>query len=128
VTAQITLSDQRQLAVKVAASGAGDFAWPALPQTRAGSVPGDSILVEPCAKNTSENFTLSRDRLAQQGIHADSIIVGCRPYQQRRAYGIARKIWPELEAMCTREPTSLDECIVQIGDTDRPDRRRMEEP
>lgn len=79
-------------------------------------VPPDSVLIEPKAKNTSENFTLTRKLLVKNGIHAQSVIVMSRPYQQRRAYATCKKVWPEVEVLCASLPLSLDDYVTKIGD------------
>jgi uncharacterized SAM-binding protein YcdF (DUF218 family) len=82
-------------------------------------VPDDKILIETASKTTAENFTLTRELLASQGIEPASVIVICRPYQQRRAYGTCRKLWPEVDVRCASLPLPLDEYVEMIGDVDR---------
>jgi hypothetical protein len=47
-----------------------------------------------------------------------SVTLVSRPYQQRRAYGIARKLWSEVDVTCSVQPVDLDAYLDQIGDTD----------
>ncbi|MDF5758174.1 YdcF family protein [Spongiactinospora sp. TRM90649] len=82
-------------------------------------VPVGAVLVEPRATNTGENFSYTRDLLAEQGIAVTSAILISRPYQQRRAYATCRKVWPELEVLCASLPLSLDDYVASIGDVDR---------
>lgn len=79
-------------------------------------VPADSVLIEPVAKNTSENITLTRDLLMTNGIKAQSLILMSRPYQQRRAYATCKKVWPEVDVLCASLPLPLDAYVASIGD------------
>ncbi|SDI16530.1 hypothetical protein SAMN05192558_101344 [Actinokineospora alba] len=56
---------------------------------------------------------------ADADIHPASIMLISRPYQQRRAYATCRKVWPEVEVICSSRPLPLDEYIATIGDVDR---------
>jgi uncharacterized SAM-binding protein YcdF (DUF218 family) len=82
-------------------------------------VPDDAILIETRAINTGQNIKLTRKLLADEGIDVVSAILISRPYQQRRAYSTAKKLWPELEIICASRPLPLDEYIVSIGDVNR---------
>ncbi|MFC8035324.1 YdcF family protein [Streptomyces griseoincarnatus] len=79
-------------------------------------VPADAILVEPNARNTGENITFSRALLADRGIAVSSVLLVCKPYEERRAYATARKLWPEVEWVCASAPMSFAEYIASIGD------------
>ncbi|MFD7301132.1 YdcF family protein [Streptomyces pharetrae] len=79
-------------------------------------VPADAILVEPNARNTGENITFSRALLAAQGIAVPSALLVCKPYEERRAYATARKLWPDAEWVCASAPMSFAEYIASIGD------------
>ncbi|MFD2474533.1 YdcF family protein [Amycolatopsis silviterrae] len=80
-------------------------------------VPDGAILVEPTARNTGENITLSRKLLEAREIK--SVVLISRPYQQRRAYATCKKLWPEIAVTCASQPLPLDEYILGIGDVDR---------
>jgi uncharacterized SAM-binding protein YcdF (DUF218 family) len=82
-------------------------------------VPDAAILVEPHATNTGQNIELTRELLAQHEIHVRSAILISRPYQQRRAYSTAKKLWPELEITCASRPLPLGEYVESIGDVNR---------
>lgn len=82
-------------------------------------VPSEAILIDPDATNTSENIKNTRALLDSNGIPASSLILASRPYQQRRAYATAKKIWPEIEVLCTSRPLPLDEYVKTIDDTDK---------
>lgn len=82
-------------------------------------VPDEAILVEPRARNTGENVTFSRDLLAAEGIAPKSVLLVSRPYQERRAYATCRKLWPEVEVVCTSQQVDLDTYAAGIGDIPR---------
>lgn len=82
-------------------------------------VPREAILVEPRATNTSENLTFTRDLLQQHGVEARTATLISRPYQQRRAYATAQKVWPELEIVCSARTQELGDYIASIGDESR---------
>ncbi|WP_433465520.1 YdcF family protein [Spirillospora sp. CA-128828] len=82
-------------------------------------VPDEAILVEPKAANTGQNIEFTRKLLADRGIEVNTATLISRPYQQRRAYSTARKLWPDLEIICASRPLPLDEYIVSIGDVNR---------
>lgn len=81
-------------------------------------VPDNAILTEARARSTVENITLTRQLLADHGHQVDSVTLISRPYQQRRAYNITRKLWPEIDVICSVQPIDLPDYLNQIGDTD----------
>lgn len=82
-------------------------------------VPAESILTETQSRNTPENITFSRQLLHAQQIPVASVILLSRPYQQRRAYGIFKKLWPDIHVMCSAEQVPLDAYLIGIGDPKR---------
>ncbi|MBT0773585.1 YdcF family protein [Kineosporia sp. J2-2] len=83
-------------------------------------VPDEVILVEPEARNTGDNITLTRELLRSHGTEPKSLTLVSRPYQQRRAYATCRKLWPEVETVqCASLPLALDDYVAGIGDADR---------
>ncbi|MDN5893291.1 MAG: YdcF family protein [Nocardioides sp.] len=82
-------------------------------------VPTQAILIESHATSTGENFTLTRGLLHGRGIHTRSATIISRPYQQRRAYATARRLWPDLDVTCSARTQSLTDYIASIGDTER---------
>jgi uncharacterized SAM-binding protein YcdF (DUF218 family) len=82
-------------------------------------VPPGAVLVEGRATNTGENLRFTRDLLAERGIEAHSVLLMCRPYQQRRAFATCRKLWPEVEVVCASRPLPLDEYVRGVGDANR---------
>ncbi len=82
-------------------------------------VPDEAVLVEPHARNTGENITLTRRLLAERGVPVGTVTLVCKPYQQRRAYATCRKLWPELAVRCSASHTSLDDYLPTIDDEER---------
>lgn len=82
-------------------------------------VPDGAIRVEPKARNTGENMTFTRDLLAAEGITPKSVMLISRPYQERRAFATCRKLWPEVEIVCTSQQVDLDTYAAGIGDIPR---------
>ncbi|PWI05868.1 hypothetical protein DIZ27_36705 [Streptomyces sp. NWU339] len=79
-------------------------------------VPDSAILVEPNAANTGQNITLTRDLLAAAGIAPTTVMLISKPYMERRSFATARKLWPDVEIVCTSEPLELDDYFKSIGD------------
>ncbi|MFF1559838.1 YdcF family protein [Streptomyces sp. NPDC058279] len=79
-------------------------------------VPDSAILVEPQARNTGENIRFSRSLLAAQGIPVESVLLVSKPYEERRAYATARKLWPEVEIVSASAPMTLGEYADSIQD------------
>jgi hypothetical protein len=82
-------------------------------------VPDTAMLLEEDARNTGENFILTRALLDREGIHPESATIISRPYQQRRAYATCQKLWPELEVICSSRPQTLADYIAAIRDQDK---------
>jgi uncharacterized SAM-binding protein YcdF (DUF218 family) len=82
-------------------------------------VPADAIMVEPGATNTQENFELTRALLDGHRISVNSALVMSRPYQQRRAFATAKKLWPELDVVCASNPLTLGDYVRNIGDANK---------
>ncbi|GAB2880183.1 hypothetical protein GCM10022245_14150 [Streptomyces mayteni] len=72
--------------------------------------------MEPDAANTGQNIAFARRLLQETGIAVDSVLLICKPYMERRAYATCRRVWPEVEVVCTSEPLSLDDYVKSIGD------------
>ncbi|MGW5307286.1 YdcF family protein [Streptomyces griseoluteus] len=79
-------------------------------------VPADVILVEPRARNTGENIRFSRALLEEHRAAVSSVLLVSKPYEERRAYATARKLWPEVEWVSASTPMSLADYIDSIGD------------
>ncbi|MFF4098258.1 YdcF family protein [Streptomyces sp. NPDC001903] len=80
-------------------------------------VPSSAVLVEPRARNTGENIRFSRQLLEEAGIEVSSVLLISKPYEERRAYATARKLWPEVEIVSASSPMTLEEYVDSIGDT-----------
>ncbi|MGW5210872.1 YdcF family protein [Streptomyces sp. NPDC004051] len=79
-------------------------------------VPADVILVEPRARNTGENIRFSRALLEEHQVAVSSVLLVSKPYEERRAYATARKLWPEVEWLSTSTPMTLTEYVDSLGD------------
>ncbi|MGA5652651.1 YdcF family protein [Streptomyces seoulensis] len=79
-------------------------------------VPADVILVEPRARNTGENIRFSRALLKQHQVVVSSALLVSKPYEERRAYATARKLWPEVEWVSASTTLTLADYIDSIGD------------
>ncbi|MFD3822314.1 YdcF family protein [Streptomyces sp. NPDC058625] len=79
-------------------------------------VPADAILVEPRARNTGENISFSRALLEEHRAAVSSVLLISKPYEERRAYATACKLWPEVEWLSASTPMTLTEYVDSIGD------------
>ncbi|WP_411091780.1 YdcF family protein [Streptomyces sp. 049-1] len=79
-------------------------------------VPADAILVEPRARNTGENIRFSRALLEDHLTTVPSALLVTKPYEERRAYATACKLWPEVEWVCASSPMTLTDYVNSIGD------------
>ncbi|MBT1184144.1 YdcF family protein [Streptomyces sp. CJ_13] len=79
-------------------------------------VPSSAVLVEPRARNTGENIRFSRELLHEAGVDISSVLLISKPYEERRAYATARKLWPGVEIVSASSPMTLDEYVTSIGD------------
>ncbi|MCX4991368.1 MULTISPECIES: YdcF family protein [unclassified Streptomyces] len=79
-------------------------------------VPADAIIIEPKARNTGENIRFSRALLEAGRVSVSSVLLVSKPYEERRAYATARKLWPEVEWVSASTPMSLAEYVDSIQD------------
>ncbi|MFF1845232.1 YdcF family protein [Streptomyces sp. NPDC058217] len=79
-------------------------------------VPSSDVLVEPNARNTGENIRFSKALLEESGANVSSVLLISKPYEERRAYATARKLWPEVEIMSASTPMTFDDYVDSIGD------------
>ncbi|MGA5315730.1 YdcF family protein [Streptomyces althioticus] len=79
-------------------------------------VPADAILVEPQARNTGENIRFSRALLAERRVAVSSVLLISKPYEERRAYATAQKLWPEVEWLSASAAMTLTDYVDSIGD------------
>lgn len=74
------------------------------------------MLVEPNARNTGENIRFSKALLEESGANVSSVLLISKPYEERRAYATARKLWPEVEIVSASTPMTFDDYVDSIGD------------
>jgi uncharacterized SAM-binding protein YcdF (DUF218 family) len=79
-------------------------------------VPESAVLLEPRATNTGENIEFTKAVLAEAGVTASSVLLVSKPYEERRSYGMMRKLWPEVEVVCASTSMGLEEYADSIGD------------
>ncbi|MFC8530916.1 YdcF family protein [Nocardia sp. NPDC057227] len=79
-------------------------------------VPEEAILVESRATNTGQNLEFSRELLAGRDIRSVTLV--SKPQQARRSYATCRKVWPEVETVCSFTALPFDEYVESIGDLD----------
>ncbi|MFE6282924.1 YdcF family protein [Streptomyces sp. NPDC057877] len=79
-------------------------------------VPEQAILVEPNARNTGENIRFSRALLEERQVPVSSVLLVSKPYEERRAYATARKLWPDVEWVCASTPMTLADYVDSIAD------------
>lgn len=79
-------------------------------------VPESAVLVEPKARNTGENIRFSRALLEEAGVGVESVLLVSKPYEERRAYATARKLWPGVDVVSASSPMTFEEYVDSIGD------------
>ncbi|MFD8799534.1 YdcF family protein [Streptomyces atroolivaceus] len=79
-------------------------------------VPESAILVEPKARNTGENINFARELLAEHGVEVSSVLLVSKPYEERRVYATARKLWPRVAIVSASAPMTLSEYVDSIRD------------
>ncbi|MDJ1643124.1 YdcF family protein [Streptomyces pakalii] len=79
-------------------------------------VPESAVLVEPKARNTGENIRFSRALLEEAGVDVESVLLVSKPYEERRAYATARKLWPGVDVVSASSPMTFEAYVASIGD------------
>ncbi|WP_405973587.1 YdcF family protein [Streptomyces sp. NBC_00988] len=79
-------------------------------------VPEHVILVEPNARNTGENIRFSRALLEARHESVSSVLLVSKPYEERRAYATACKLWPAVGWVSASTPMTLADYVDSIGD------------
>lgn len=79
-------------------------------------VPELAVLVEPNARNTGQNIEFSRAVLEGAGVRASSVLLVSKPYEERRAYATARKLWPDVDVVSASTPMTLEEYVDSLKD------------
>jgi uncharacterized SAM-binding protein YcdF (DUF218 family) len=80
-------------------------------------VPDEAILVEPAARNTGENIVFTRALLAERAVRSVTLVT--RPYQQRRAYATAKRLWPGVDVVCASKAESFEDHLTGEEDAER---------
>ncbi|WP_420169090.1 YdcF family protein [Streptomyces violaceoruber] len=78
-------------------------------------VPSSAVLVEPKARNTGENISFSKALLEEAGAEVSSVLLVSKPYEERRAYATASKLWPGVEFVSASTPMTFDDYVETIG-------------
>jgi uncharacterized SAM-binding protein YcdF (DUF218 family) len=78
----------------------------------AAGVPVDKIWLEPEAKNTGDNFNLSRALLEAKGCHVKEVIAVTKPYMERRVLATGQVRWPDVNLMVASQPCTLEEYLA----------------
>ncbi|MFG3147207.1 YdcF family protein [Streptomyces sp. NPDC048243] len=79
-------------------------------------VPSSVVLVEPNARNTGDNIKFSRAVLEEAGVQVTSVLLISKPYEERRAYATACKLWPGIEFVSASTPMTFEEYVDSIQD------------
>ena len=94
-------------------------------------VPSDKIIREDAAKNTGDNFALTRKLLDKIGIAFKTALVVTKPYMERRALATADVQWPDKQVIVTSPSAKMadyltqspkgitDEISIMVGDAQR---------
>jgi uncharacterized SAM-binding protein YcdF (DUF218 family) len=72
-------------------------------------VPERAMLLESRSTNTGDNVVFTRALLEQRGLAVRSVLAVQKPYMERRAYAVIRKLWPEIEVRVTSPQLSFEE-------------------
>lgn len=79
-------------------------------------VPESAVLVEPRARNTGQNIVYSKELLEAAGLAVSSVLLVSKPYEERRAYATACKLWPEVEIVSASVSMSFGEYVASMAD------------
>ncbi len=93
-------------------------------------VPQNHIIMETEAKNTGDNFTLSKKLLTKLNIFPQTGLIVSKPYMAKRAWATGAKQWPEVQWVSTPQQMSFEnylsdetplerEINVMVGDLQR---------
>jgi uncharacterized SAM-binding protein YcdF (DUF218 family) len=84
----------------------------------AAGVPQEKILLETQARNTGENFSLSKKVLDEHGIEFYSLLAVTKPYMERRAFATGSQQIPGKEITVTSPPGSFEEYFAYYEGTE----------
>ncbi|MFD8795704.1 YdcF family protein [Streptomyces vinaceus] len=76
----------------------------------------EDVLMEPNARNTGENIRFARALLEDAGRPIESVLLISKPYEERRAYATARKLWPGVEVISASTSMTFSAYFDSIGD------------
>ncbi|GHB58794.1 hypothetical protein GCM10010331_53250 [Streptomyces xanthochromogenes] len=79
-------------------------------------VPASAVLIESRARNTGENIRFSRELLEGAHVDVSSVFLVSKPYEERRVYATARKVWPEVEFVSASSSMTLEQYVDSVGD------------
>ncbi|MFC8703406.1 YdcF family protein [Streptomyces anulatus] len=79
-------------------------------------VPSAAMLVEPNARNTGQNISFSKALLEEAEVDVSSVLLVCKPYEERRAYATALKLWPAVAVVCASPSLTFSDYVNSIGD------------
>ena len=74
-------------------------------------VPKDHIIIERDAKNTGDNFALSKELCFNMGLHPQTGVIVCKPYMAKRAWATGVKQWREVQWQVRVPPIPFDEYL-----------------
>ena len=75
---------------------------------RKAGVPRKKMLTENKSTNTGENVLFTRSLLHKKGILPQTVIIVQKPYMERRAYAVVKKVWPEVDCITTSPPIPFE--------------------
>ncbi len=75
-------------------------------------VPESAVITECRSRNTGENFTFTREKLASLGIVPKTAIATSKPYMARRVWATGTKQWPEVRWITSVPPLSFSEYVT----------------
>lgn len=76
---------------------------------RNAGVPETLILVEKESRNTGDNFTFTARLIKDKSLDFKSFLVVHKPYDERRDFAVASKLWPDKEIVVTSKPVTYEE-------------------
>jgi uncharacterized SAM-binding protein YcdF (DUF218 family) len=82
-------------------------------------VPREKIVLEKRSTNTSENLRFTRALLEEMGIKPRRIVIGVKPFMQRRFHATMAVVWPEMPASLASPRMTLDEYFTAELDADK---------
>lgn len=72
-------------------------------------VPKDRIIVEREARNTGDNFSLSKKLCSDMGLHPQTGLIVCKPYMAKRAWATGSMQWREVRWQVRVPPIPFEE-------------------